>query len=826
MRISWVLLLVSSLLCAAESDEEALSLRRIAEFWQEGELQIAKNQMEEFIAQFPTSSYNDAICAALGDLSVKEKNFSHALNCYAQIQSPEFKEKVFLSRMQCLYEMQWYATLGEECETYLQTKKDFHVTYYLAIALYHQCLNVLKDPETLQLLAEKAKPHFEILAESDLSDEVAQAFAHICWVLKDFPKASQIYLDLARTDPDVQEEMLFQAALIQSEYNKELALQTFDRIYHMGQSKSKEAAYNKLVLAFDLGKFEEMSQIPLTELPSDRVGLAHLFLGRSLLDRKEIEPAVAELKLFIQEAPVSPTLRAALISLLDASYQCNDLDSLDLAIAKLSTLYPDDLELPKAYFSRAQVLKKLDLVAEASEQLEKLLATFPQFQQRPQALFELMHLDYQNKKWERCKQRAYLFLDQFPDHELAFFAWRYFITSSAEYSHSNAVLKEELIYDLSRFLTQPIAQADREEWEFLLAKTYFELERYPEAIEQLQAHSSANSTLLLALCYRNGSHDLPQFCNLAERAISLGTNLMEIGALHTSLFNAYLELDQIEKAAEHLFAAFVLGAEIKKENLLWLAETYFNQLQNDEANTLLATRACRVFEALAYKDEPLLCRQAKIYSSLGRIDEEISLLQTIETPSNQAQLLLAESYAKKGLLEEAASLFDSIVSNSATVRDPISASACLQTNRIKLKSSHPNLTKIAADLKTLVIQKTLLNEPIHLEAALDYVDLQAGSDINKRLTLLKKTKEEFERTDDLLSQDYHRAREQTPAKNNLYLSYMRLIDAQILATQSQLDPANQINLSDRSKDLLVQLANESTVLSLRERARMLLTNLK
>lgn len=201
MRFCWVILFVVPLLGQAESEAEALSLRRIAEFWQEGEVQIAKGQIEEFIAQFPTSSHAEALSAALGDLFLREKNFSKALDYYARLESPELMEQTFLNRLQCLYEMQWYATLTEACEARLEKGPDLHTTYFLAISLYRQCLNAAKDPEALQQLAERAKPHFEALAQSNLNEEVAQAYAHLCCILKDFSKASELYQTLAQKKP-------------------------------------------------------------------------------------------------------------------------------------------------------------------------------------------------------------------------------------------------------------------------------------------------------------------------------------------------------------------------------------------------------------------------------------------------------------------------------------------------------------------------------------------------------------------------------------------------------------------------------------------------
>lgn len=848
MRFCWLFLFLWPIFCCAESaggaenEEEALFLRRIADFWQEGEYQIAKIQMEEFIIQFPESAFSDVLCGALGDLCLREKNFLSALNRYSQIQSTELSDRVFLSRMQCLYEMQWYASLADECESFLEEKSDLHVTYYLAIALYHQCLNASQDPEMLQMLAERAQPYFEALSQSELSEEVAQGFAHLCFLLKDYPKAAEIYLGLAKKEPSIQEEMLFQAGLIQAEFDKELAVQTFDGIAKLGQKRAKEAAYNRLVLSFDMGRNEELTGVSFSDLPPGRTGMAHLFVGRSLLNLKKYPEAIAELKLYMQDAPLSDTFHAALLSLLDAAYQCGDLPTLEQAIAALSANYPQDSELPKALFSRAQILKRNQRIPEAQEQIEQLLAQFPHFPQKAQAIFELAHLAYQGKAWESCYHRARTFIAEFPEHELSLFAWRYYASSSAEIAAGNPGLKEQLLSDLAAFIQLPLAETEKNEWRFLAAKTQFELGRFEEAMHSLQNQETPNALLLRALVYKDGLSDLPKFCEMAELALSSGATLADPAQVHISLFNAYLQTASLEKGAEHLYAAFEAKADIKTENLLWLADFYFNRLLDEETHFLLANRTAALLEKIkckaalhcspeerfkgAHCPEPIICKLAKVYSILGRLDEAITLLEKLESPSPEAQLLLAEGYVKKGIAAKASPIFDAIVSSSATVRSSVSASAALQGARLKLAAEKPDLTQIATQLKNLVVQKTFMNEPVHLEAALDYIELQAKADPSKKLMLLKKTKSDFEKSDDLLSKDYHAARMKNPNKDKIYQGYMRLIDAEIFALESTIakDPQDQKNLAAKAKDLLLQIVQEPTARALHERCAMLLKN--
>lgn len=845
MRFLWIMLLTLPLVAQTENDEEALFLRRIADFWQEGEYQIAKTQIEEFIVEYPESPFSDALCAALGDLFLREKNFTNALNYYTQVQSPEFIQKVFLSRMQCLYEMQWYATLADECEAYLEITPNPQVTYFLAIALYHQCINATKETDQHLILAERAKPYFETLYKSEFASEIAQGYAHLCCILKDYSSATDIYYDLAEKNPDMKEEMLFQVALIQSEYDKTLALETFDKIVKLEGKRAKEAAYNRMVVAFELGRYEDLASMDLSsQIPVDRMGTARLFLGRSLLQMKRYEEAVQELKAYIQEAPVSETLFAALLSLLDASYHAADLPSLNEATAKLATHYPQNPELPKAYFSRAQLLKREEKFSEAEKELEKLLVAFPAFAQKAQVLFELTHLDYKSKSWESCYQRGLKFLTTFTEHELAPFVWRYFVSASSEIAMQKPEHRHQLLSDLDTFLNLPLTEIEKNEWHLLLAKTHYELHQYEKAMQSLDNQKTANAKLLLSLCYRDGYRDIEHFCKFAEIALSEGANLVDPGQIHSSLYNAYLELGNMDRAALHLYEAFMGKAELKIENLLWLADYYYEHLLEDEGNFVIAARTASLFDRCknymvenggdskapldtckaALHLDSISCKLAKVYSILGKIDDAIAILEPIGNPSQEAQLLLAENYAKKGIVDQASEIFDAILLSYGTGRSPTAAAASLYGARLKLAQGNANIFEIAKQLKNLVIQKNFEGEPLYLEAALEYVALSAKSDPAKRKALLQKAKMDFEQTEDLLSKDYHAAREKSPRKNITYQGYMKLIDAEILLSEAQIDRQNQKELKAKSKNLLLQIMEKPIASCLKMRVQKLLAD--
>ncbi|HAB99659.1 MAG TPA: hypothetical protein DCE71_07555 [Parachlamydiales bacterium] len=824
----WLFLLIP-FTCFAEAplEEEALSLRRIADFWQEGEYHLAKNQIETYLNKYPDSSYYDTLCAALGDLCLREKNYSTALDYYSRILDPHWQETVFLNRMQCLYHLEWYVTLADECDAFLTQERESEAktqaTYYLAIGLYQQCLNAANDPVQLETLALRAQPHFTTLIESTRSIEVSQAFAYLCCILKEFPKASNIYLELAEQDESQKANLLFQAAVLQSGFDKDKASDTFKKVADLKQDKAKDAAFNYLVLNFEMNRHElliaEKEQL-LQEIDAAQEAHARLLFGQSYFQLNQYPEAVSELSLF-SEAPLPyETIRPGLIYLIAAAFKSGHLPALEKAIDKLD---PADLEQPQALFARGMLLKKEGRLEKATEQFASLLAAHAEFSKKPQALFELIDLEYQTQHWKSCRSYAEWFTEEYPSHDLTAAAWRYLISSATQLCQQETLdqhgLRKQLTADLDALFAHQNLFAREElcDWQFLLAKTCYELHDYPKAkavlnvlMEQRHFPQLANSHLLMALLEKETSPEL--FCQYAEQAIALEADLVDKAQLHIALFNAYLERsekqqDLVEQAAQHLFSAFVSNGTLQTENLDWLA-TYYYHLAKERP--IAVDRAIILLEK-CNKTPTNIYKLAKLYARKERTEEQVALLeQGKETLDLEAKLLLAEGYARLQKKNEAIELFDDIVAESPTIRTFVGASACLQGVLLKQKQGSLSCSEAATCLKNLILQRRLSNEPIHLEAAIEYIDLQSENNVEKRLSLLKKTKTDFESTEDLLSKDYHEARQKLPEKDHIYRMYICLFDADIYLCQAQLtrEPALHHQLKTLAEELLVQIKTD------------------
>ena len=133
--------------------------------------------------------------------------------------------------------------------------------------------------------------------------------------------------------------------------------------------------------------------------------------------------------------------------------------------------------------------------------------------------FELAHLDFQEERWQECRERSLHFLNHFGESSLAPYVWHYLASSSLQLNQP-----EQLAADVERLLAQPalFSEEERSSWQLILAKTYLELQRYDAAIALLEplVDTYPNAKFLLALCARDGKKDLPRFCTLAEGALA------------------------------------------------------------------------------------------------------------------------------------------------------------------------------------------------------------------------------------------------------------------------------------------------------------------
>jgi len=93
-----------TLFAAQHPTQEARFLKRMKEYWKEGDFDTAKKQIVAHIEQDPNSNLNEEMHLLLGDLYLKEGNFDSALVEYERLEKEELQEKVYYNKILCLYE--------------------------------------------------------------------------------------------------------------------------------------------------------------------------------------------------------------------------------------------------------------------------------------------------------------------------------------------------------------------------------------------------------------------------------------------------------------------------------------------------------------------------------------------------------------------------------------------------------------------------------------------------------------------------------------------------------------------------------------------------
>src|SRR3990167_3164707 len=239
----------------AEDKEEAFLVRRIAEFWKDQDFAVVKAQIADFLEKYPKSKMVDHLRGILGDLYLQENAYDDALRTYNQIQSPQIFEKIVLNKLQCLYELNSFDIMIQEGSKFLtkstediEARKD-EFKFLMAEAYFRSAVMMPNGSQKTDYFT-KAEPLYESVLPSSFNDPSMFALAEIYRVKNDNQKAAAFFLQLADRHPERREDLLFHAALAQSEFDRKSAINTFSTIMCKEGSKAKDAALNHLILLF------------------------------------------------------------------------------------------------------------------------------------------------------------------------------------------------------------------------------------------------------------------------------------------------------------------------------------------------------------------------------------------------------------------------------------------------------------------------------------------------------------------------------------------------------------------------------------------------
>jgi hypothetical protein len=345
---------------------------------------------------------------------------------------------------------------------------------------------------------------------------------------------------------------------------------------------------------------------------------------------------------------------------------------------------------------------------------------------------------------------------------------------------------------------------------------------------------------LLGLCYNEGCGDFHKGLAHLEKALESASDPSSKAALARTLASGYFQrsreaqeagqpqdAEDVRHAAGHLFRALEADTRcLTPDQALWLGNYYLRttgyptalQEPIEQEMRIAAARARAAYEvALSIEGiSPCLMlarenirREKELYKIawlsrlLGEEQTALNLLQHLsqqfenhpEYPWRMqgevwlltAQLLerleqpqcALQLYAQ---IRERALTLSPIIVNQANLKWALLAYESLPAGQRRLDD--PQVQAIICTLKDLQIHKVLAQEPIHLKAALELVELRtqltaAPERVKRRLFLMQRVLEDFNHCDDLWSQDYHAARAQSPEKDRLYRQYIDSIEKEI-----------------------------------------------
>lgn len=625
----------------ATSDEEAFLIRRIAEFWKDGDYAIVKTQIYEFIKKYPNSALKDYLNGILADLLLQENQYEQALAIYATISDTAVLEKTVLNKLQCYYELSQYSNLFNEGERYLsnaspefvERSNEFH--FIMAESYFRHALTLHDEKQQASFIA-KAQPLYEKLLHTEYDDVSSFALAEIYRISKQNAKGVDLYLTLAERYPDKREGLLFNAALLEANLNKPSAIEIFDRVIALNGPKSGDASFNRLLLYFQTQQYESVinqHRLVYPYVPEDQLAAFNFIVGKSFYNLEDYENATMPLeKYLLEQKTPSDQYKDALLIQMTCAKQTNNEPLFDKTLTRFKTTYPADPELGKAHFMHAMILKKEGRVDRVEQELTRILEKYPQFEDKESLLYEYAIATHQNGHYSVSYQTFQSFLKDYPASERKQSAWRYFLScclhlSKAADTGPTQYTKTLFLADLQQVLesNNGLSEDELREYRLLYAKLAYELNFYNDSLEHLSKYieeypdheSLAEAHLLTALNLNKLNTDPERFCLHLETALELNPDVYNTSAIQLQLYNAYLVRAQsspdstvfTDKAADYLYLALQDPTQsVKLENQLWLAGYYYGLSRNyldahwartpgdDKTISLYVNRALEIYD--------------------------------------------------------------------------------------------------------------------------------------------------------------------------------------------------------------------------------------
>ncbi|MCY3974464.1 MAG: tetratricopeptide repeat protein [Simkaniaceae bacterium] len=627
------------------ADEEAFLVRRIAELRKDGDLTLVKMQILDFLDRYPESTLREYLLGILGDVRLSENSYESALSAYEGISDPHIKEKIILNKLRCYYELEQTAKIVTEGRPFVGVRTEALKEHAdeLLFLVAEGCLKEAEAeaiPEAKKRLAEEAKGYYSGLTGTPYEEAATFALAEIRTVLGEMKEAADAYLALAALYPDRREQLLFQAATLQSRFDPEEAIRNFRTIQNAGDALAGDAAFNVISLLSTLERYGEIVAVyeqVESLIPENRRTDFRFIAGESLFRVGNHAKASELFGLIIDSSPEQPDNLLLMQAL--CAHRLKNEPLLQETVGRLQTLFPDHPETAKVLFMHALLLREQGDLPAAREALVALTEGYPDFPDRAGLLLERGTLARDMGEIRTGYVAFKEYARNHPEGADIDTARKLWLMSSVDLYREDADYGAQPFFDDLHALyeyRECLTQAESDAYVVLYAKMAYELQKYDTALDlliprllsggadEIEKNVLAEARFIAALCHAEMKNDLALFCNLMEEALSLVPDTYDTPGNRIRLYNAYVtRADRKEKPSEgeglldraalHLECATEHteeGVSIKRENLLWLAEYRFLQAERYMSAHWSHTVADREEIRSAVK------RAAKLYGSL------------------------------------------------------------------------------------------------------------------------------------------------------------------------------------------------------------------
>lgn len=768
------------------NDEEAFLVRRIAEFWKDGDFNIVKVQIQEFFDKYPDSGLRDYFHGILGDLYLQEGQIDEALAAYNEVDDAKIYEKILINKLHCLYEKNDYAALQSEGEPnlrfYREDARFDELKFLVAESQFRQAIAMEKGDEQMELIS-KSQPMYEDLLVSNYSDVSQFALAEIHHLKGDHEEAAMLYRELAQKHPTDREDLLFQAASLEAHFAPKEAIMTFTTIVEDKGARAHEALFNRLILLFQTEQYRSVIadvEEARGAVPESYEATFNYIVGKSYFAIENYQDASEPIGQFIaSESESTEQLKNALLIQMTCAQNLTDEPLFDQSLQKMEIHFPEDSELPKAIFMHAMLCKETGNLAQTKVKLEHIKETYPDFEDQESFLFEYGLAAHQSDEWENSYGTYETYLANFSDSHRSESAWKLFLSSALHLFEleDHPYTKEQFYGDLGRILHNEtlFSHDELKEYRLLYAKTAYELEKYQEALdythefilaslnEEIDREALAEANYLAALCHHQMQDDNFAFCNHLENALKLNPENYQNATTHLHLYNGYIRNeDHIDLAAHHLYEAISLGDQpVKPTNKLWLANFYYNQAKsyldtnwkrspNDNADVeAQVERATGLFASVLKENDTLVVLEEKTlaYESealkfaelLGKKGDQAGRLAVVSALVEQqntngdldwqykkhALFELANSYKSLGDGEKALETFTFIKNTGTELPTSMSHMATLESAQIQFNLLDKSLKSESSE-EILVILNQLKELQIRKNILSEPVHMEAA----------------------------------------------------------------------------------------------------